>query len=601
MNQQPLIAKIFLWKRFSSFTYLNITQFLVTLNDAIYRFLVAFSLITLLGTAKSSNIMFISGLLFVAPFLIFSMPAGELADKCSKKKVIVYSLGLEILGMIYGIYAMYIGSEFNAYASLFFVAVQASIFVPSKYAILPEIVKRDQLSQANGYMTLATYVAIILGTFLASFFTQITGENYTIVAVFCLILSTIGFFTSLQIGATEAKNPAKKIKVLFLVEVYKSLKLAKKYPHLLLTLLIGAYFVFTASFTQLNIIPFGIQSLKITDVQSGYILLAAALGVGLGSLVVALVSGKNVELGISIWGAVITSFSYILLGMFSSSIIFAVLMVLSLGFHGGLFIVPVDAYIQLASPDQDRGEIVAAGSFLGFLGVLLAALSLGFFSNVLKISAAGGYLVVGLLSLVVSIITIFFLPEYFSRVLAVTFFKAFFHINLNNQPKTDFYESVAIICKKPSTINILTLVYLYPRIAFIRFVEKKPSLFLKPIHVLLHIISIPTSSETEFTEALNKAISKKMPLCLFLEKKDALKKEDSNKKFIEKFFSSSKISSIFLHINKRQQKTHPKGHFGLFKILPKEIDANFSEKKEETLSYSKAVDFFEQIKTPLHT
>ena len=601
MNQQPLIAKIFLWKRFSPFAYLNITQFLVTLNDAIYRFLVAFSLISILGTAKSSNIMFISGLLFVTPFLIFSMPAGELADKCSKKKVIVFSLALEILGMVYGIYAMHIGSEFNAYASLFFVAVQASIFVPSKYAILPEIVEKNKLSQANGYMTLATYVAIILGTFLASYFTQITGENYTIVAVFCLFLSALGFFTSLQICATEAKNPSKKIKALFLIEVYKSLKLAKKYPHLLLTLLVGAYFVFTASFTQLNIIPFGIQSLKITDVQSGYILLAAALGVGLGSLVVALISGKNVELGISLWGAVVTSFSYILLGMFPNNLIFAVLMVLSLGFHGGLFIVPVDAYIQLASPEQDRGEIVAAGSFLGFLGVLFAALALGFFSNVLNISAADGYLVVGLATLVVSTITIFLLPEYFSRVLAVTFFKAFFHINLNNQPKTDFYDSVTILCKKPTSINILALVYLYPRIAFIRFVEKKPFFLLKPVHLILHIITIPTSSEEEFKSSIQAAVDKKMPLCVFLEKRDPSKGMDQNKEFLERYFSVSKIPSIFLHINKKQQDEHQKNYLGLSKILPKEIDTNFSEKKEEELCYSKAKEIFKQIETPLHT
>ena len=33
-------------------------------------------------------------------------------------------------------------------------------------------------------------------------------------------------------------------------------------------------------------------------------------------------------------------------------------MILSLGINGGLYIVPIDAYIQLASPEKDRGEIV---------------------------------------------------------------------------------------------------------------------------------------------------------------------------------------------------------------------------------------------------
>ncbi len=601
MKGQSFIAQIFLWKRFSSFTYLNITQFLVTLNDAIFRFLVAFSLISILGTDKSGNIMFLSGLLFVAPFLVFSMPAGELADKCSKKKVIVYSLALEVLGMIYGIYAMFKCSEFNAYASLFFIAVQASIFVPSKYAILPEIVKKDELSKANGYMTLATYVAIILGTFLASFFTQITGENYTAVAAFCFILSALGFFTSLQIETTPAQNPDKKIKVMFLVEVYKSLKLAKKYPHLLLILLIGGYFVFTAAFTQLNIIPFGIQSLKITDVQSGYILLAAALGVGLGSLTVAIISGKNVELGIAIWGGVITSFSYILLGTFSNSLIFSVLMVLSLGFHGGLFIVPVDAYIQIASPEKDRGQIVAAGSFLGFLGVLIAALCLGFFTNVLKISAATGYLIVGLLTLVISIITIFCMPEYFSRILAVTFFKSFFHIDLHNQPHTDFYESVTILCRKYSILHILCMIYLYPRMGFVRFVKKRPSFFLKPINLLLHIIPIPIENEEEFKQEVQKAVDKKMPLCIFLEGRKQLQEGDQYKKALENFFIQAKIPSIFLHIHKKAPQSGHKSVFNIFKAISRQVEANFSEKKNENLNFSKAQEALGQIETPFHT
>lgn len=249
MTGQSPIARFFLWKRFSSFTYLNITQLLVTLNDSIFRLLVAFSLIDQLGINQSSNILFISGLLFVSPFLIFSMPAGELADKCSKQKVIVWTMVLEILAMVYAVYAMAWCSEFNAYASLFCVAFQASIFLPSKYAILPEIVKEEDLSKANGYMTLATYLAIIFGTFLASFFTQITKKNYVSVAIFCLIIAFLGFLSSLQIETTAVKNATKKIKIFFLLQVYKSLQLAKQYPHLLLTVLAGAYFVFTASFT----------------------------------------------------------------------------------------------------------------------------------------------------------------------------------------------------------------------------------------------------------------------------------------------------------------------------------------------------------------
>lgn len=587
MNDNTFFAKIFLWKRFSSFFYLNTTQFLLTLIDSIFRLLVAYSLIEKLGKDQSSTIIFISGVLFVSPFLIFSMPAGELADKYSKQKVIIWSLIIEVLAILYGVFAMIKCSTFSAYASLFCIAFQSSIFLPSKYAILPEIVPKENLSKANSYMTLATYLAIIFGTFLASFFTQITNRSYFMVACFCLIMALIAFYSGLQIQKTSVKNPTKKINPLFLIQVFKSLKLAKKYPHLLLVVLSSSYFLYMASFTQLNLIPFAIQSLKITDVQSGYILLAAALGIGVGSIVVAIISGKNIELGISIWGAFGSSLSYIILVLFSNNIVMATLMMFSFGAHGGLYIVPLDAYIQVASPEKDIGEIVAAGTFLGFVGVLLAALSLGFFSDVLHITAAQGYLVVGLISLSISFIITFFLPEYVSRILAITLFKACYHLNIKNQPKTEFFESVCIICKRYSFIKILSLIYLYPRIAFIRYVHKMPFCLMRPFYSILHIVPIPIDDEILFEKELKKAVDKKMPLCFFLESKSRMNKNNLYAQITQKIFNKLQIPAISVNVTKKPTSPKSKNFFKVFKKFPIQLDAHFSDKITETLSIQK--------------
>ena len=118
MSQGSILSKIFLWKRFSSFAYLNTTQFLITLNDSIFRLLVIFSLIEKLGANQSSNIIFMTGVIFVIPFLLFSMPAGELADKFSKQKVIIWTLVLEVLAMFFAIYAMHYCTPVTAYGTL---------------------------------------------------------------------------------------------------------------------------------------------------------------------------------------------------------------------------------------------------------------------------------------------------------------------------------------------------------------------------------------------------------------------------------------------------------------------------------------------------
>ena len=65
-------------------------------------------------------------------------------------------------------------SKWGSYAILFLLATQSAIFGPSKYGIVPELVSSEKISKANGLMTSFTFLAIILGTFLASFLIQIS-------------------------------------------------------------------------------------------------------------------------------------------------------------------------------------------------------------------------------------------------------------------------------------------------------------------------------------------------------------------------------------------------------------------------------------------
>lgn len=388
--------------KISSFTALNVTQTLVTLIDSIFRLIVVFALIDLLGTDQSNKILSISGALFVIPFLVFSMPAGQLADRFSKRKVIIWTLWAELFFMIIGLFSMYAQGVFSTYFSLFLIALQASVFSPAKYAILPEIVSKEKISSANGHMTLCTYAAVILGTFLASFIADITGRNYFVVTLVCVFMSAIALIFSYFIEETPAQDPERKINYLFLLDVYKSLKEASHYPHLLLVSIATAFFLFTASYTQLNMLPFGIESLNISDIQSGYVYLSAALGIGLGSLIVAKFSGKGVKLGIAVFGAFGTAVSYLLLYIFETQLIPVVFFVMLVGINGGLYIVPLDAYLQITSPEKSRGSIIAAATFLGVFAVLLAAGFLSLIGDVFRLPASMGFFLVGFITLVFS-------------------------------------------------------------------------------------------------------------------------------------------------------------------------------------------------------
>ncbi|MBM3184475.1 MAG: MFS transporter, partial [Chlamydiae bacterium] len=205
----------FLHNDFRSFYFLNATQFLGALNDNVFKLLVIFFLINVKGQAEAPTILSLAGAIFVIPFLLFSSGSGVLADKWSKRTIIVATKILEVVVMLFGVLSIALKSEFGAYTTLFFMGTQSAIFGPSKYGIIPELVESKKVSKANGSITSFTYLAIILGTFLASFLTDITHKNFVFTSFFCVLIAVIGLFASLGIAKTEPQRSPKKINPFF--------------------------------------------------------------------------------------------------------------------------------------------------------------------------------------------------------------------------------------------------------------------------------------------------------------------------------------------------------------------------------------------------
>src|SRR3989338_5816031 len=144
---------------FRSFYLLNATQFLGALNDNIFKLLVIYLLIHLQGPAAANTILSLAGAIFVIPFLLFSSGAWVLADRISKRTIVVYTKVLEVAIMLFGLFAFSIEWEFGAYGALFLMATQSALFGPSKYGIIPELVESKMVSKANGSLTSFTYLA----------------------------------------------------------------------------------------------------------------------------------------------------------------------------------------------------------------------------------------------------------------------------------------------------------------------------------------------------------------------------------------------------------------------------------------------------------
>ena len=453
--------------------FLNFAQLLGALNDNVFKFLTIYFLIDLSSNSHSSEILFWIGVVYVLPFLLFSSLGGMLADRFSKQKLIINLKLLEVVVMALGIPAYYFQSPVACYSIVFLMSVQSALFGPPKYSIIPELVPEEKISKANGTITSSTYLAIILGGFLATFLTQVSNKNFILGAIFCTVIALIGYLFSLGIPKVERQNQKKKMNPIVFQEIYRTLNFCRKSPTFLLAVLGSSFFLFIGAFIQLNIIPYAINTLKLSDVGGGYLFLATSVGIVLGSFLSGKSSKGYLNLGLSSISCAFIGLFFILLPCVSFSIALTVACLAILGFCGGIFVVPLDTYIQTHAPKEKRGEIVACVNFLSFCGVLLAPILLYLFSGVLKLSNGLGFFFTGILNLVFFGFMIRRISSLFCYAVARKLIMPFIHLKFS-PISYDMKKTQGIVVKYTSFISFCLIFGLSPKVQLYVLCSKKP-------------------------------------------------------------------------------------------------------------------------------
>lgn len=552
----------FFIRRFSSFTYLNITQFLGALNDNIYKLLIVYFFIQLEGIEKSHVVLAETGALFVLPFLLFSASSGTLADRFSKRNIIIWTKVLELVITISGVIAFIFESKIGSYAVLFMLATQSAIFSPSKYGIVPELVEENKIPKANGLLTSFTFLAIIIGTFAASFILDVTEKNFLFAASFCVVLSVIGLATSLCIEYTPPSGFHKRFNVFFLGEIYQTLKMAYHVPSMLATIFGSAFFLFLGAYLQLNMIPYAVNILHLTDIQGGYLFLMTAVGIGAGSLLAGKISGKSVELGLVPLASIGIMFSCYALDFFSGYFFAVVPLVLVQGMLGGIYEVPLDSYVQIASPNQYRGQVVAATNFLSYCGVLCASLLLYVNSELFNYPADKGFTVMGTITLMVTIAVMFQFFDYVSRFVGMILSKLHFETEIHGENEIPNTPAIYICNHTAWNDTLLMLSAQRLRMRFFIEEEQEHSQWMKRLYRMLRVVNIPEplNQSPEYLQEISSCLKRGISVCIFLNQVDICREFEKICKMprIRKIIKELGVSLIPVTIEKGTKEKEPR-------------------------------------------
>ena len=145
-----------------------VTQFLGAFNDNLFR--TSMVMLVIYGiyrdATQEATFSAIAGGLFILPFFVLSALAGQLADERDKAKIVRIVKTAEILIMVVGAAGLLLHNVPLLLAALCAMGVHSTFFGPIKYAILPQHLTPEEVLGGTGLVEAGTYIGILGGTLL---------------------------------------------------------------------------------------------------------------------------------------------------------------------------------------------------------------------------------------------------------------------------------------------------------------------------------------------------------------------------------------------------------------------------------------------------
>lgn len=413
-TQRPLCSASFLG-------YLTMA-FLTAVNDNMFRWLVvpiakarinADPGLTDLQREQNDTFVLSLGLAsFILPAILFAPWSGWVADRFSKRTATLWLKVAEIVIMSVGVLFIYQGSLAGMFVVLFLTGTQSALLSTSKFGIIPEIVLRDRLSAANGLAGLVTLIAVIAGTVAGNMLYEVTLDHGLLPAAMALLLvAGLGLLAAVPIAKVRSADPRYQFPLNPVVHSWRDIRFVLADRPILRVTMGIAFFWSLAALAQLNIDTFVIKNLDLGQQDVGIYLAVLSLGVGVGSVLAGRWSDGRVELGMVPLGTLLMVLAcMVAFGSDDYPLVFGAALAL-IGLGGGLFNVPLNAYIQDRSPREHLGSILAAGHQLTAVGVLLVSFLFPLFRSQLHLSADQVFLVAGLGTIPIFVYVVCLIPQ----------------------------------------------------------------------------------------------------------------------------------------------------------------------------------------------
>jgi len=392
------------------------TQFLGAFNDSLFKqavvLFVTYQLYS--DAAKEFQFSAIAQGLFILPFFLFSALAGQLADDHDKSKLIRIIKTAEIGIMFVGGAGLFLANIPLMLIAVAAMGVHSTFFGPIKYAILPQHLHKDEVLGGTGLVEAGTYLAILGGTILAG----VLAASPTAVAAATVAIAMMGLLAGRQVP--PAPPAADRIPINWHI-IRASIALVNGTMHIprLFLAILSISFFWTIGAVLIIIFPPLVKNVLGANEQVASLFIGIfSVGIAIGSILInrllkSEVSARFAPASVVAMGVFVLLLHFISLGwgdhgpelttlgnfIFHPMAGLMILALLGVAVTGGMFVVPLYAFLTTTVPKTETARTVAANNIVNSGAMVIGSL-LAFALSSLGIGPVGQLVMVAAMCLI---------------------------------------------------------------------------------------------------------------------------------------------------------------------------------------------------------
>jgi MFS family permease len=303
----------------------------------------------------------VMGLVQFAPVVVLSLPAGQIADRYSRKGLLLAAQGLMGTG-----YACLAGlSHFEGpvgliFACLLLIGIGQAFNAPARWALLPQLVPEEALTNAVTWNASTFQVAAMTGPFLGGLVIDLTGAAkwaYLLAALFSLTVTVL-------VGGLRLRPSDRPVHGMSFRSLVAGIRFVFQTKLILATITLDLFAVLLGGATVL-LPAFAKDILEVGPTGLGWLGAAPSLGAFLMGLIMAHLPPMRRAGRTLLWAVAGFGAATIVFGL-SENYLLSFTMLMMTGALDNISMVVRGTLVQSLTPDAMRGRVSAVNAiFIG--------------------------------------------------------------------------------------------------------------------------------------------------------------------------------------------------------------------------------------------